>query len=210
MSDTIELIQFDWSGTLSDDRPTVYESHVRMCQYYGIESQKTIEEWYRTATGIPRDYQKPGVTDSPEQIWNLYKKIFLEVLADGIHPTIFPDVKDTIQELKAQGKKLVVISSHPQKYLHQEAKMYGIIEYFDEIRGSIPFNKSTEIRAMYTRLGVHPDNTLYVGDMVSDILAAREANVRSIALTRGYHTQEKLQAYKPFFLWDDLSPIKDL
>lgn len=204
-----KLILFDWSGTISDDRPPVYQSHVRMCQYYGIPAEKTLEAWSANSYGIPRDYHKRGVTDSTEAIWDLYKKIFLQVLGEGIHPTIFSDAAQVLKHLKEKGKHLVVISSHPQKYLHEEAAMYGIASYFDDIIGSIPTNKATEITAVYKRFGVHPDNTVYIGDMISDVLAAHEAGVRPIAVTRGYHSAEILLPHKPYKLWANLLPAKE-
>ena len=51
------------------------------------------------------------------------------------------------------------------------------------------------------RMGIFPEQTVYVGDMDGDVIAAKKANVnKMIAVTYGYHTEDKLRPHAPTHL----------
>ena len=54
-----------------------------------------------------------------------------------------------------------------------------------------------------------PETSIYIGDMTHDIRAAKKAGVIPIALSRGYHTVEILEAENPYVIWENLHPATE-
>lgn len=206
----MDLVIFDWSGTLSDDRQVVHQANVLVARRFGIEPILDFDEWLpQTRSGPQEFFKKRGTSASAEEIWNMYKLCLAEVLSTGAKPKIYPEVPEVISALRNSSKKLVVISSHPSNNLIDEAREYGIVDLFDDIVGSV-VNKAEAIRRTVTSWDIPKKMTVYIGDMVSDIIAAKAAGVNSIALTRGYHPEEMLRAENPDLLWRNLLPLKDI
>ena len=59
---------------------------------------------------------------------------------------------------------------------------------------------SLKINKILTKYKLIPNQTLYVGDEVRDIRAAKEANIGSVAVTWGYESEETLKMEKPNFM----------
>jgi len=53
------------------------------------------------------------------------------------------------------------------------------------------------------RYGMDPYRTYYVGDTAGDVREGRAAGVRTVAVTWGWHSREKLAAAGPEFLVDN-------
>jgi phosphoglycolate phosphatase len=64
--------------------------------------------------------------------------------------------------------------------------------------------------AACAKLGIEPDELLYVGDSRTDIIAARAAGCRIVAVTYGYQTHEALAALRPDGLIDDMRELMRL
>jgi phosphoglycolate phosphatase len=52
------------------------------------------------------------------------------------------------------------------------------------------------------RFQIGRDRTYYIGDTAGDIREARAAGVRTVAVTWGWHSRERLAATQPDFLVD--------
>lgn len=206
MEQRVDFLQFDWSGTISDDRMPVFTANMRMCDFYGIEKPSTFADWIKTTTkGVQDWFLERGAMATRDEIWEQYTTNFRTVISEGKIPTIYEDVSEVLRMLKDQGKKLAVVSSHPQENVRREAEEYGVAHYFEEIVGTV-IEKADGIRELCGRLDINLSRTAYVGDMVHDIAAAKKAQVLPIAVSRGYHSEEVLRENTPFALWQDLRP----
>ena len=86
-------------------------------------------------------------------------------------------------------------------WIKKKLKDEGLLRYFDEGIGvdvvhALKPDPTALIMCMKL-LGVEPNNTIYVGDMDGDIIAGKRAGVKTIAVTYGYHTPERLAKTKP-------------
>ena len=64
----LDAIIFDWSGTLSDDRRSVYAANTKMCVRWNIV-QQAFEEWANGASMTPVGwFRARGVTASDDEI----------------------------------------------------------------------------------------------------------------------------------------------
>jgi phosphoglycolate phosphatase-like HAD superfamily hydrolase len=90
-----------------------------------------------------------------------------------------PGAATSLQEL-ARSLPLVVASGTPQGELDLIIKRRGIASHFAEVHGS-PSEKPAVVRALIERLRISPTEVLFIGDGMSDYLAAREVGVEFLA-----------------------------
>ncbi len=201
--DGISLIGFDWSGVISDDRSPVYEVDMQMLEIFGFP-RITFEEWLPLTKASAQEFMAAqGINLPSNEILEIYTKKFAAVKNQGLKPAIYPDAKEVLSELNKEGFRLVTISSHPQTELVAEAKEYDVERYFEAMYGSAK-DKAQTIICSAAAHSVPLKEMIYVGDATSDIKKAKEAGVKSVAITTGYHTKERLMIEKPDYIIDNL------
>ena len=191
----IKKVILDWSGVISNDMKAVYECNMQIVREHG-KPTVTFEEWRaRSVMTAAEDLRNYGIEGTDEELMAHYGERIAAALKQ-FPPTIYPDVPETLQQLRGKNVELSVLSSHPQKSLDGEAKRYRIAKYFDRIVGGAT-DKVAGIRSLCD--GHEPTETVYAGDTIYDIRAAKGAGVLSAAIFTGYHSEERLYAEKPNF-----------
>jgi len=98
---------------------------------------------------------------------------------------------------------LAVISSNGFRTISRMLERFGFDRFFQGILGSdFLFSKKDKIAHALLKYGFDRTRTFYIGDTTGDIREAREAGVRTVAVTWGWHSREKLVAVHPDFLVD--------
>jgi phosphoglycolate phosphatase len=183
---------------------------MRMLERHG-KPRMTFEEWLpRTTASIRELLANFGVNENPEKLFEEYIQVLNQVRKEGIHPTIYPETKNVLQTLKKLGKKLYVISAHPEKNLRQEAREYKIEQLFSAFQG----NTKDKAKVMLEMCKLNNYSSLmevaYIGDTIYDIQAAKKAGVYSIGITNGYHAKELLAGENPNKLIDSITELQTL
>ncbi len=203
----INLFIFDWSGVISDDRWPVYQANMRVLEDYGKPTM-SFWEWLPRTTLTPIEiFENHGVHGDPKELFALYTKYLTEAVESGVTPTVYPDALDTLQHIKQRGKKLAVLSSHPEGNLRRDAEGYGIVPLLDHISGNSR-DKSEGLLSVCDSLDEAPKHALYAGDTVYDIRAAKKAGLNSAGVCTGYHVRERLERENPDLLLECLSDLK--
>ena len=99
-----------------------------------------------------------------------------EQLAGAIElqPTIRPEAKEVIRNLRERGKSLYIISGDQEAPTSRLAQELGIDHYF---ANTLPENKATLVR----QLQAEGRSVCFVGDGINDAIALKQAHV-SISL----------------------------
>lgn len=177
-------IFFDWSGVISDDTKPVYLANNLVLSSYG-KPVLAYEDWKNLLSANAIQFARgQGIEDLDENIQARFKNFFLDLVKQGTEPVVYEHSKRTVEQLASLGFTLAVISSHPQESLQKEAEKYGLADYFVRIIGSI-FDKSVTIKELCKELDLDPQRTIYIGDAISDVRAAKRAGVRSVAVYTG-------------------------
>lgn len=202
----IDVILFDWSGTISDDRLPVYEANKKMCDYWDVPCD-SFEVWARGASMTPIEgFRAKGVTASGDEIYALYQTYFQESLEQGIRPIVLPDAYETLARLQKAKVPTGIVSAHPQIFLNKEADAYLIHPLIEILQGDAR-NKIDTLKDVCKIMGADRARTMYIGDTIYDIRSAREAGLISAGVSTGYHTHESLQAENPDHLFTHLSQV---
>ena len=141
--------------------------------------------------------------DESEETAADFKRLFFahadEVMLDHIH--LYPDVPDLLRQLKSDEHYVSIVSTK-LKYRIEDALMRdGLRHLVDDIVGGacVTRNKpDPEPLLLATdRSGIQLEDTVYVGDSVSDGECAQRAGVAFIAVLTGTTSEETLQTYEP-------------
>ncbi len=110
----------------------------------------------------------------------------------------YPEVVSTLQDLKAAGAKLAVVTNKMSALTEPLLNEIGLAVWFDEIVSgdSAPRPKpaADPVELTLARLGIAAGDALFVGDSETDVLAARAAGVAVVCVRDGYnHGQDVTQ-----------------
>ena len=202
----INKIIFDWSGVISDDRLPVYESNMRLLEKYD-KSRISFTQWLPiTKFSVVEFLESFGILGNNKGILEDYRNTLNAVRKEGIHPQVYSDAKLSLKKLVKKGIRLAVVSSHPEKNLKEEAKEYGLVDFFEKFLGGSR-DKTLGILDILKTWNVSSKETGFIGDTIYDIQAAKKANVFSIGITTGYHIKSRLLKEKPDLI---VKSLKDL
>jgi phosphoglycolate phosphatase len=189
-----KLFLFDFDGVLVDSLG-LYEKSVNVC----------LER-----IGKPR-------IASREEFLDLFEENFYGAIAKrgvdvdefmlafkAVTPTLdyslarpFSDLIPVLAELKKRHG-LVIISSNSSFAIRLMLAKFGFDPYFDDVLGA-DFNFSKIEKILYAKghYGTNGGHTFYVCDTAGDVREAREAGVKTVAVTWGWHPRKRLQRARP-------------
>lgn len=98
---------------------------------------------------------------------------------------------------------LLVISSNDSVTIQGAMERFQFTDYFKEILGS-DFMLSKKDKMLYAidKYQVASDNIYYIGDTTGDIKEGRAAGVKTVGVTWGWHSKEKMASAKPDYLFE--------
>jgi len=122
----------------------------------------------------------------------------------------FTELIPVLAQLKKRSA-LVIISSNSSFAIRLMLERFGFAPCFDDILGA-DFNFSTVEKILYAKghFGTNGGHSLYVCDTAGDILEAREAGVKTVAVTWGWHPRERLERARPDVIVDQPGELLDL
>lgn len=189
---------FDFDGTIADSMPAfiaVFNKTVR-----GNRNPITTEEIevIRGMT-IRRASKELGV-----KWWNVPKLVLMGM--NDFHALVpslktFDGMKETIEELNKRGDKLYIVTSNTSESVETFLAKHKLEGYFTDISTSAGlFNKSRYIRRLIKRNNLKRRHSIYIGDEVRDIKAARLAGIKITSVTWGFNNEEILRRHLPTYL----------
>ena len=196
---------FDLDGTLANTFPTVVRIFNRL-----MENRTgrvwTLEElipYFGPPETIMFRSLFPEATDY-EAIAREFYRLSRED-GEGIRP--FPGIERRIRQWREAGIKLGVYSGASTLAARIRVEHAGLLDLFDAVLGGdevAHYKPHPEgIFKLLDLFQIAPPATLYVGDMVADIKAGREAGVTTVAVTWGAGKREELLTAGPDYLIDE-------
>ena len=202
----IRNIIFDWSGTLVDDLPAVWEATNYVFKQAEIP-ELTLEE-FRAEFCLPfkRFYDKflPHVPLQQLETWFHYQ---FKQSQDSVVP--LPHAREFLQFCRTHGLRTFVLSSvHPDHWAVQ-AEVTAFGKFIDEPFVGV-WDKREKIHAILEQHALAADETLLIGDMQHDIETAKHGGVQSAAVLTGYNNLIQLRAAGPDLVVEHLGELREL
>ena len=200
-------IIFDWSGVVKD----AVKSHLwivnKMFRDFGageISLEELKENWKQPYMDFYNKYL-PNLTIEEEQA--VYKQIILD--KDCPKSGAYPGIAELIKKVKEKDNFLAVISSDLPDTVFPEIKSYGLENIFDEVIVNA-HNKVKAARGLIGKKNLNPNITFFIGDTNHEIEVGREIGIKTIAVTWGYNTEQKLKLEKPDFIVHNLNELEKI
>jgi len=127
---------------------------------------------------------------------------------------VFPGIRNLLVTMKRKGIKLAVFTGAPRRTAQMVLGKSELENYFlrvvtaDDVIQPKPNPEGLQV-AM-NAIGADPNKTIYVGDHPDDILASREARIKTAAALWGSKLPRELQALSPDFIFKDPSDAHEL
>ncbi|HET6490289.1 MAG TPA: HAD family hydrolase [Syntrophales bacterium] len=195
-----QLFLFDFDGVLVDSL-SFYEKSVNLClERIGQRPIETLEEFLDLfEENFFSAIAKRGVNVAR---FMAASKEVTPTLDYGIVKPV-ENFIPVLEELKKYST-LVIISSNSSYAIRLMLGKYGFSPYFDDILGAdFSFSKIEKIRHAMDRYATGGNHSLYVCDTAGDIREAREAGVKTVAVTWGWHPRSRLERALPDVVVDE-------
>ena len=220
MLKSYKTIFFDAGGTLLHPHPSVGEIYCEVAARYGASLKaKELDVLFRQAW-LKRDGLSSLASHSNEKIereW--WRGLVFEVIESvgGIRDfetffdelyrifgspevwRLYPDVREVLETLKAQGKKLAVISNWDSR-LFKIVHGLDLERYFDFVLISAVFGASKPSPKIFQealrQTGADPKDAVHIGDSIEDdIHGALKAGISAVLIDR--HPEARPAEYQP-------------
>jgi len=123
----------------------------------------------------------------------------------------YDDVVDTVAMLSASGHELGIVTSKSEALAMRGLAHVGLARFMDTVVGcdsSTRHKPDPEpVQIALHRLDCAPENAVFVGDSVHDILAGNAAGVTTLAATWGAFKKADLQPGEPDFYLEHISEL---
>ncbi len=194
----IDLVIWDWNGTLLDDTATCYRIANEMRVERGMAPMPGID-YYRSVFGFPviEYYKRMGYTFETEPYENISHE-FHEMYAERVQACpLQPCAVDTLRTVLSRGARQVLLSASGQRMLDDQVAIFSLGGFFDRIIGNpdnFAHGKEDHAREFLQKSGVSPDRALFVGDTDHDFEIADSLGCNCALLVPGHQTREHLAA----------------
>lgn len=193
----IKLIILDFDGTLGDTADLIIRTMQATIKELGLPSRTDKE--CGDMIGL-RLIEIPHVLfpecgDISELYASTYRRLFHEFNTDGA-VTLYPNVMETLMELKRRGKTLTIASSRSHASLAEYIKNLGLSDIISYILGADDVKEGKPnpeaIFKTLERFDFDTDEAIMIGDTVFDINMGINAGVKTCGVTYGNGSRESL------------------
>ena len=196
---TQKAVIFDFDGTIADTVDALVSIANRLAVEFGY-IQITPEELTLLRNLNSREIIKySGI--SIFRIPFLVKKVKSELKSKIQELKPISGMKEALTILKNDGHRLGIITSNSQENVTAFLKANDLDNLFEFIQSGVTiFGKTTIINNVLRQKQLKPQEVVYVGDETRDIEASKKANIKVVAVTWGFNSQEILSKENPNFL----------
>jgi pyrophosphatase PpaX len=194
MSLTKKALLFDLDGTLVDTKELILASFRHATRE--VLGETLPDAAVRPYIGIPLVYQMQALApDHVDEIVAVYRAHNAKVHDELIQ--YFEGTREMLDELRSEGRRLAVVTSKRNEVALRGLKRFDLAEYFEFIIGSddttLHKPKPEPLLIAAKRMGISPDDCVYVGDSPFDMRAAVAANITALAVLWGMFSQKDLE-----------------
>ena len=190
------LILFDYDGVLADTLGDMILFAQQVCDELGVNHVVTPQDLNSLEIMSFKTYgQQLGV---PEHLVDEFvRRAIKKFSGKNSPPELFTGMDEVLKKLSAHNSIAIVTGSATPSVKNFLAA-HGLLEYVQAIYGlDMPGSKSEKILSAKTRFAKDDENIYIVGDSLSDIRAAKETGIKSIAVSWGHQSLEKLSSAAP-------------
>lgn len=211
MSESNQLIVFDWDGTLMDSEARIVACLRAAIEEIGLPHRQDNELRNIIGLGLREalvTLYPQGNEQQHDDLVKHYRHHFLD--SNETPSPLFEGADDLIRDLHAQGHFLAVATGKGRQGLDKVLEETSLAEYFHYTRCADETQSKPHPQMLLDimdRLGMEAADTLMIGDTEFDLLMARNAGVKALGVSYGVHEKARLLACEPLACLDTLAEV---
>ncbi len=221
MKPRFDLVMFDLDGTLVETAPEITDAVNDTLQQFGWTpiTEEQVARWIGHGTGALLVQAVARATDTPAAavrdserlaaIGTVYEHWYAQRC--GTRSRLYPQVRETLATLRAQGTRLAIVTNKEQRYTRRVLQAHQLADAFDEvICGDTLSTRKPDpagVLACLRRFGAAAERSLFVGDSSIDAATARNAGVPVWLLPYGYNMGQPIEQAAPDRVIPDFSTL---
>ena len=216
-----QAIFFDLDGTLVETAPEIADAVNDTLGHFGwpAVTQSQVDRWIGHGT---RELLIQALAHVSQQtVLQVRQGVLLQQALPvfdrhyqkrcGTRSALYPHVRETLQNLRARGCRLAVVTNKEGRYTDTVLRAHALDQAFDLVVSGDSFaNKKPNPVGVLHGLdlwGVDKAQALFVGDSSIDAATARQAGIAVWLLPYGYNMGEPVNACDPDRVIDNFSAI---
>ena len=225
----LEAIVFDFDGTLANSFPMFLAVFTSEMEKNLVIRQETVKELttdvFLSVIDKEQDRQNPsilllkvfyhtcrklGLNRYSSLLRTLYSGYKIKKQYKNIE--LFEGAKEILEELHNEGIPLILVTHSSKKSVLEILEKSHLEHYFNIILDRKDLEGAEKTQGIIEALsayGISPKNALAIGDLPADILEAKAAGVKTVAVTTGPVTKNRLLAAGPDILIENLTELRE-
>ena len=188
---------FDLDGTLLNTLADLADSGNELLASYGMAPHPEPAFRYFVGNGSRKLMERILPGKSPEQIDEAlarYKAIYEKYLTAKTTP--YAGISETLSALKARGVRMAVCTNKHISAAEALIRKYFPADTFDTFEGDRPGvprkPDPAHVRIVLEKMGVMPEETVYLGDSGVDMQTAVNAGTLPVGVLWGFREKDEL------------------
>ena len=186
----IRTLILDFDGVLVESKEEKTAAFKELFSFYPEYEQQMLDYHYQFFSTSRMEkfrffvfelMKRPGDSD---RVTLMAEKFSNLVMKRVVSCPEVPGAKEFLKEFSQQFP-CYVSSATPQEELRDIIRCREFEPYFKDIYGDPPIRKKRAIQTILERENVSPEESLFIGDAMSDFLVAREMGVKFIGRNSG-------------------------
>ena len=207
----VKALLFDFDGTLLNTNDLIIQTfmHVLNERFPGQYSPKDCLKFIGPSLKQTFNDIAPGEEEAliaNYRAWNIEHHD--ELVSE------YPDVVSTLEQLKAQGIRLAIVSTKRNETIDRGLSIMGATHLFDVRIGTDDVKNvkpdPEPVLLALQRLGIDKEDAIMIGDNSHDIEAGHRAGVRAAGVAWAIKGEAYLQQYQPEYMLQHMTDLLDI
>ena len=190
-----KLLIWDWNGTILDDLDLCLAIENELLSERGMKP--ITRAWYLDHFSFPIEpyYREMGYTFEKETYADVSRVFMERYNAQFARCPLRAGVQDVLIKAHTQGVMQTLLSVTEQNELVRQVKRLGLMGLFGELIGqddALGFSKIERAKDYMRRIGIAPEDALFIGDTDHDAEAARAVGCPCVLISGGHQSKAVL------------------
>jgi phosphoglycolate phosphatase len=198
-SSLIRGVIFDFDGTLIDSFEAIRESLNHARAAFSLDPVSLGEVKGMVGHGLEQLIEQSIGADRVTEGVRLFREKYDTICRE--RTTLLPQVKETIEELDRRGYQMGIATNKPSFFARPILNALEMDHLFEEVVGpndvEHPKPDPEMLEMVMMRIGLGPEEVVYIGDMPIDVEAARRASLPIYAVATGSVSRQELLDARP-------------
>lgn len=215
-----QMVLIDVDGTLVDSVPDLAFCVDAMMDNLGLPCRGESEVRLWVGNGVERLVRRALIGtlhgEPDDELFNKAYPIYLKLYEANVseRSVLYPGVREGLAWLKQQGFKLGCVTNKAAQFTLPLLKNLGVYDDFALVvcGDTLALKKPDPAPLLHAAkyFGVSPQQSLMVGDSVSDVTAARAAGFKIVCMSYGYNHGQDIRTAHPDAVIDSMAELPKL